>query len=173
MAVHHAQAAPTLCASTIRIVPSGLITARTEVAVLTVALGYNLPFLAQISMKRSSIHGMRWRISVNTPSTAFIPIWEILSQVNTTNFSDCSWCLFIKYIFLLLENAFFFLTWSFAVFSISWWLCNFYLLESIWTSYFNRISLPYFANFGRGGAARNWDFTFKYTIKDSDGELSP
>lgn len=54
-----AQATLTLCASMVRTVLSGLITARIEVAMLIVALGYNLRFLALISMNLSSIRGMK------------------------------------------------------------------------------------------------------------------
>lgn len=54
-----AQATQTLCASTVRTVLSGLITARIEVVMLIVASGYNLHFLALISMHLFSIHGLK------------------------------------------------------------------------------------------------------------------
>lgn len=59
MDAHLAQANLTLCASMVRTVPSGLIAARIEVAMLIVASGYNLRFLALISMNPFSIRGMK------------------------------------------------------------------------------------------------------------------
>lgn len=54
-----AQANLTLFASTVRTVLSGLIPARIEVAMLIVASGYNLRFLALISIHPFSIRGMK------------------------------------------------------------------------------------------------------------------
>lgn len=112
MAARLAQATLTLCASTIRIVLSGLTTARIEVVMLIVAWGYNLHFLALISMNLFSIHGLKWRIFVSTLCMAYIPISGVLSQINTTNSSDCFLMFVCRVVFcnLLVWKCLFFLT---------------------------------------------------------------
>lgn len=94
--VLHVQGRATLCASTIRTVPSGLVHARTEIQgeTLIAALEYNLHSLELISMNLFSTHGMRSKISVNIRYLAFTVILRILLLANTIAFFNqfvCYW----------------------------------------------------------------------------------